>query len=423
MRILNRKILTLTIFALAGLTFTACPGKGVGPDADGGDKQAATVNGTPIMLEEVERAVKANAQGEEATLSQMELAQARLQILQQLIQQEVMFQKAEKEQTVPSDQDVVAELNKLKTQSGVSKEDFEKRLKETGQTEATLKDSLKKDIATRRLVEKITGKIEPPSDSEITGFYDGNKDYFVKKRGVELATIVVDPRDSGQGDVTRNEAEASQRIKEIGQQLQNSDFATVARAFSEDQTAIRGGDLGNVSEEEMKSRFSPQFAAQFMSQDTKIGSLAGPFQIAGKYYIFKLKNRFEKDEDLTLESPGVKQQITDTLVNSRKQLLAASYQAIAMNEAKVVNFLAQQVVDNPNELSGARPVKAAEKTDGDGGNTNTSANQPSNASNGSNITDVASENTSGDNGNTAETEKKKGDSESSANGSDSGEKK
>ena len=46
------------------------------------------------------------------------------------------------------------------------------------------------------------------------------------------------------------------------------------------------------------------------------------------------------------------------LVNNRKQLLAASYQAIAMNEAKIENFLAKKVVDNPNELSGARPAGA-----------------------------------------------------------------
>ena len=31
---------------------------------------------------------------------------------------------------------------------------------------------------------------------------------------------------------------------------------------------------------------------------------------------------------------------------------------MAMNEAKVENFLAKKVVDNPNELSGARPAAA-----------------------------------------------------------------
>src|SRR4029453_8239310 len=76
-------------------------------------------------------------------------------------------------------------------------------------------------------------------------------------------------------------------------------------------------------------------------------------------YIFKLQDRVEKEENLTLESPTVKPKITQLLVDNRKQLLAASYQAIAMNEAKIENFLAKKVVENPNELSGARPAAPA----------------------------------------------------------------
>jgi hypothetical protein len=54
-------------------------------------------------MEEVEKAIKAQSQGEEANFSSLELASARMSVLQQIIQTEVMFQKAEKEQTVPSE--------------------------------------------------------------------------------------------------------------------------------------------------------------------------------------------------------------------------------------------------------------------------------------------------------------------------------
>jgi len=94
-----------------------------------------------------------------------------------------------------------------------------------------------------------------------------------------------------------------------------------------------------------------------MNPQTQIGQIfTAPMQ--GKYYILKLQERSDRDEALTLESPGVRQQVTDSLINARKQLLAASYQAIAMNEAKVENYLARKVVENPNELSGARPASA-----------------------------------------------------------------
>jgi hypothetical protein len=98
-------------------------------------------------------------------------------------------------------------------------------------------------------------------------------------------------------------------------------------------------------------------------------------QMQGKYYILKLQERSDKDENLTLESPGIRQQVADTLINARKQLLVASYQTIAMNEAKVENYLAKNVVERPNELSGARPASA----DTPATNTNTNAAANSNA--------------------------------------------
>ena len=113
--------------------------------------------------------------------------------------------------------------------------------------------------------------------------------------------------------------------------------------------------MGYVSEEDMKQSFPPELVGTLMSPQSEIGKVYSA-RMAGKLYILKLQDRSDKDEAVTLDSPGVRQQVTDSLVNSRKQLLSASYQAIAMNEARVENYLAKKVVENPNELSGARPA-------------------------------------------------------------------
>ena len=280
-----------------------------------------------------------------------------------------MFQKAEKEGAVPKDEDVTVELNKQKTSSGMSAEEFDKRLREAGETEASLREKIKKNLAIKTLIDKITGKIEPPKDKEIDDFYNGNPQAFVKKKGVKLAAIVVDPANNGEGDQTKTEVDAVRVGNEIiGQLRQGVDFATVAREKSEDQSRVQGGDLGYVSEEEMRQSFPPQVVATLMDPKFTVGQiLPTPFQ--GKFYIFKLQERSDKDENLTLESPGIRGQVTDSLINARKQLLAASYQAMAMNEAKIENFLAKKVVENPNELSGARPAGADVPT----ANTNTNA--------------------------------------------------
>jgi len=46
-----------------------------------------------------------------------------------------------------------------------------------------------------------------------------------------------------------------------------------------------------------------------------------------------------------LTDPRVQQNIRDTLMNRKEQVLNAAYYEVARNNAKVVNYLAQQVVD------------------------------------------------------------------------------
>jgi len=361
----NIKIFTIAILAVATFALNACQSGATGNTTGGGDaasnETAATVNGKAIKFEEVERAIKVQAKGQEAKLSPLELAQARLQVLESLIQQEVMFQKAEKESVVPTDEDVKAELNKRKTASGLSQEEFDKRMKEASESDASIREAIKRELAIQKLTDKVTGKIEPPKDSEIEAFFNGNKEGFKAKRGAQLGVIVIDPQKVDGNDTTTNDLEAQQKAKEVGQQLlQGADFATVAREKSEDpQTRLQGGDWQYFAEDVMKQTLGSGVTDYIMNkmQNGQIVPQAIPLE--GKILIIKLQRKQEKDEDRTLETPNVRQQITDNLINARKQLLAASYQAIAMNEAKIENFLAKKVVDNPNELSGARPAGAA----------------------------------------------------------------
>ncbi|HVE57104.1 MAG TPA: SurA N-terminal domain-containing protein [Pyrinomonadaceae bacterium] len=361
MRKANFTIIGIAFLAIATFILSGCPAATPTSNSTGiggvdPNETAATVNGKVIKIEEVERLIKQQGQGQEAKLSPLELAQARLQVLQGLIQDEVLYQKAEKEQTVPNDDEVTTEYNRLKTSSGKSNDQFLKDLQTANETEASLREKVKKQLAVKKLEEKIAGKVEPPKDSEIDAFYNGNKEAFVKKKGVKLAAIVVDPADNGEGDTTKTEADAVRVGNEIIAQLrQGGDFAQIAREKSEDQSRVQGGDLGYVSEEELKQSFPPQVAATLMNPEFKPGQIL-PTPMQGKFYIIKLQERSDKDENLTLESPGIREQVTKSLTDARKQLLVQAYAAVAMNEAKIVNNLAEKVVANPNELSGARPA-------------------------------------------------------------------
>ncbi len=369
------RFFSFAALAVFSFVFAACSGNTATNTASGADPNAvaAKVNGKDIKMEEVEKGVKAQGRGEEARMSPLELASARLSILQQLIQGEVLFQKAEKEQTVPTEDEVTVEVNKRKTSSGLSAEEFDKQMKQAGETEQSWRQNVKKELALQKLQEKITGRVESPKDKEIEDFYNGNKEQFKNKRGAELAAIVIDPTNSGQGDPTTNQDQANARAKEIGQRaMTGSDFATLAREASEDlQTRSQGGDWRYFTEDELKQTLGAGVTDYIMTKMQNGQVIPQAIPLEGKLLIIKLQRKQERDEDLTLESPGVRQRVTELLINARKDLLWQSYGAIAINEAKIENFLAQKIVENPNELSGARPAALATPEQA---NTNTNAN-------------------------------------------------
>lgn len=333
-----------------------------GGDASGSNSAAvaATVNGRTIMLSEVDKLISDQVQGQQAQMSPLELAQARLQVLNTLVQKEVLFQRAEKEKLLPTEEEITQFITTMKQQAGMTDDQFQKRLKERGQTVETLREEARKSQAIQKLQDKTYGKITI-SDKEVEDYYNNNRQVFVNARGVELADIVVDPADNGAQDDAKSEAEAKQKIDLIYQQLKSgADFADVARARSEDPSNVRGGDVGFATEEDLKQNGFPQeLISQLFGSDMQAGSYTAPVRFGnGKWYIFKLKRKQLQTENLTLESPGVREQITNALLNQRKQILNAALLEVAMNDAKIVNNLANNMLNSPSNLSGPRPAGA-----------------------------------------------------------------
>jgi peptidyl-prolyl cis-trans isomerase SurA len=354
--------ITLTLIAVVVALFTAC---GTGSETGQNSDIAATVNGKPVMLKEVDQVISQQTGGQQAQLSPLQLAQARLQVLEGLIQKEIMFQRAEREKLVPSEEEITQEVNRQKQQANMTEEEFQKWLKDQGQTTESVREEARKKIAIQRLQDKVNGKITI-SDKEVEDYYANNKQQFVDKRGAGLAAIVVDPGDNGLQNDAKGDLEAKQKIDRLYQRLKsNGDFATIAREESEDPNSnVNGGDIGYASEEELKQNgFPVELIAQFLGP-MQIGEYTAPVRFGnGHWYIFKLTRKQLQTENLTLEtkSPNVRQQITDGLVNQRKQILNSALLEVATNESKIVNNLAANMLNNPSNL-GLRPASSGALT-------------------------------------------------------------
>ncbi|HKP72538.1 MAG TPA: SurA N-terminal domain-containing protein, partial [Pyrinomonadaceae bacterium] len=293
-------------FAVA---LAACNRNKGGADSKG-TAVAATVNDKKIMLTEVDKILEQQAKSQQvqfSDMSQLELAAGRLQVLDELIRREVLFQRAEKENLLPKDEDVTQVINEQKQQLG-TQEAFQRALKESGQTEEAMRDIARRQLAIQRLLDRTSAKIEPPSDKEVEDFYNGNRARYVSARGVGLAAIVVDPEDNGETNDAKGDIEAKNKIDIIYQRLKSgADFAAVAREQSEDPPSVQaGGDIGFFSEDKLKQTGFPQDLIGKFFSGMEVGSYTAPVLSGNRWTIFKLTEKRLQSENLTLDNPQVR---------------------------------------------------------------------------------------------------------------------
>lgn len=354
-----KQISLFVLVASLAVVLVACNRNASGGD-NKGSAAAASVNDKKIMLTEVDKILEQQAKSQQvqfSDMSQLELAAGRLQVLDELIRREVLFQRAEKETLLPKDDEVAQVISEQKQQLG-TQEAFQNALKQSGQTEEGMRDIARRQLAIQKLLDRTASKIEPPTDKEVEDFYNNNRQRYVSARGVGLAAIIVDPADNGATNDAKGDTEAKNKIDIIYQQLKSGgDFASVAREKSEDpQSVLRGGDIGFFSEDELKkSGFPPELTAQFFG-GMQVGNYTAPIQSSGRWTIFKLTERRLQSENLTLDNPDVRKDATETILNQRKQILNAAMLEVAIREAKITNNLAQDMLNSSTSLSSLRPA-------------------------------------------------------------------
>lgn len=339
---------------LGGLALTACQ-SGSGSSATAGKGEAAAiVNGTKISVAEVDRVTTEQAQGQQAQLSQLELASARLQVLESLIQDEIMFQRAKKDNLMPTEDEITSFIQASKSESGMTEDAFQKRLKETNQSEQDFREDIRKRLAVKKLQEKLNNQIKV-TDREVEDYFKSNPP--VAEAGIALSQIVIDAADNGARNDAKTDAEAKTKIEEVyGQLKRGGDFATVARAQSEDESALRGGDIGFIPAAQMVKTFGQQLA-QSIAQMSE-GQITPPLLVGpGRYIILKMTGKRTENRKMTLEESSA--QIRNAIVQQRSSLLVSALMASSRNEAKVENYLIKAVIDNPNGLGVLRPVAPA----------------------------------------------------------------
>src|SRR5246127_4451800 len=172
----------------------------------------AVVNGKEIKREEVDKyyRTRVNPEGQEPSLE--ESLSQKLNVLDELINNEILLEKAKKLNLEASDGEVEDKFTELK--SPYTEDEFQRQLKERGVSADDLKRDLRRQLSIQKLLNReVVAKITI-SDQDVTDFYNTNKAQFnVAEPQYRIAQIVVTPRKEPQirnrkNDDATNEAEA-----------------------------------------------------------------------------------------------------------------------------------------------------------------------------------------------------------------------
>jgi peptidyl-prolyl cis-trans isomerase SurA len=319
------------------------------------DGVVATVNGHPIQRADMDKIYDAQiAQNPGQTSSADQANAARLQILQALIVDEIVEQRAAKENLTATDAEVDAKLTEMK--ASYTEEQFAAKLKASNLTLDEVKHDLRRSLTQNKLLNKEINSKITVTDAEVSDYFNAHKAEFnLPENEYHLSQIIVtsgQPSPSGNDNLQNSKATSDADAKKKIQALKNrldagDDFGVLAMNFSENpQTAPNGGDMGLISESQLKSQAIVYAAISRLhaGQNTDIipfPDAQDPHKIGG-YAIFRLIEKAAQGQR-DLSDPRVQQQIRQQLHDSRSQLLKSAYLEMLRDQSKVENFLAEQI--------------------------------------------------------------------------------
>jgi peptidyl-prolyl cis-trans isomerase SurA len=318
------------------------------------------VDGAPITSAEVDKFYRTQLNPDAPQPSQDEALSLKLNVLDELINNHILLEKAKTLGLQAADGEVEDKFTEFK--SPYTEEEFQRQLKARGYTVDDLRNNIRQQLSIQKVINhEVVAKITV-TDQDVQDFYNQNRAQFnVTEPQYRIAQIVVTPhKDPGlrnrKNDDATTDPEARRKIAALAQQLSTgADFAQIAMDYSEDPaSAGSGGDLGYVPESSL-SQSDPALKKMVMS--LKPGQVSGVIALRDSYRILKLVSK-EAPGQRDLNDPAVQQSIRDNIRNRKEQLLRAAYLATARNNAKITNYLAQQVVESAGKL----PVVVSPKT-------------------------------------------------------------
>ena len=334
-----------------GAGITGCHGK-QGPNV------VATVNGKPILRSDMEMRYQETLGNSNQQPSVEQADIVKLNLVHNLIDNEILMQRAAKLHLTASDAEVQAKLEQIK--APYTPAEFNKWLDQQHMTLDKLKDQIRRNKTEEKLFNKEINSRISVTDADITNYYNSHKaDFDLIQPQYHIAQIVVTsipapPQQAGnlQNSKAMNAAQAKSKIEMLDNRIKSGeDFGMLAANFSErPDNAQSGGDMGIIADSQLKAEPEVYAAISQLSpgEVTPVLPLyettpTGKKQVG--YAIYKLLDK-ESAGQHELSDPRVQQAIRKQLHDARSQLLQNAYIEMLQDQARVVNYYAEHIFKN-----------------------------------------------------------------------------
>ena len=292
---------------------------------------AATVQGTTIsekrLQQEIDNYLRQQGTNVAAIRDPKRFKEVRIKILDVLIGQELLWQAAQRDQTIADDAEVDQAFERYQAQF---KDDltFDIKLQQGGHNQTTFYADLRRRISAQKWIDKFVKNELAVSAAEVHGFYLENGNQFSAPGEIRARHILI-KLESGASDEARENARAL--LTGIRQEIDSgADFAALAQQKSQGPSAANGGDLGYFKRGQMVAPFE---AAAFALAP---GEVSGIVETRFGFHLIQLVDR----------KPPIQYEEKDISEKIRAYLLQQKYQRAV--EDAVAGLKASALVEKNN---------------------------------------------------------------------------
>lgn len=285
----------------------------VGAAGCGSKDVAAVVNGEKISKAELEaqvsRLIEQSPEMFKGEEGESRLLEFKRQLLDNMINNVLIRQAAAERGIEVTEEEINVQIEDLKG-GFPTEEEFNTALENANMTVDDLKQQLRDQLATQRLMEELVGDDEV-TDEEIAKYYEENKAKFEEQAAVRASHILFDKDDKATAE------------KVLAEVKGGASFADLAKEHSKDPgSAAQGGDLGWTDP-------ARPFVAEFQEalDKLKVGEVSALVETEYGWHIIKVD---EKRDARTKPLDEVKDQIQASILQQRN---VAAYQEF-LDEAR-----------------------------------------------------------------------------------------